>query len=66
MKRPLIVGVRAPGAKHYQFRIFGHAEKRFPPAELSATLHGLAQWLAHGQPGREGEDVTAAPELRVI
>jgi hypothetical protein len=66
MKRPLIVGVRPSGAHLYRIRIFGHADNRFPPAELSATLNGLAQWLSHGRATSRAQRDPEAPLLRLV
>jgi len=49
MRRPLIVGVRPAGSELYRFRVFGNADCEFPPAEIHATLRGLAHWLSHGR-----------------
>ena len=66
MKRPLIAGVRPPGSSLYHFRIFGQRENAFPPAELYATLSGLAQWLTHGRQRVRDESEPAVPELRMV
>jgi hypothetical protein len=66
MKRPLIVGVRPPGSSVYRFRIFGQRENAFPPAELYATLHGLAQWLTHGHNPARDENEPAVRALRLV
>lgn len=66
MKRPLIVGHRPAGATEYRFRVFGRQDSRFPPAELRASLHGLAQWIAHGSIAPSRDRDPAAPILRVL
>jgi hypothetical protein len=63
MRRPLIVGVRASGSPMYRFRVFGNPECELPPAELHATLRGLATWLSHG---RIRALDPASPTLRLV